>query len=106
MSGGEKRARSRLRVRLRSRKLAAPDGTFIADCLIHDRSSDGARLRLEDSRLIPDRLLLFDDERQSLTAGTVAWRRKNEVGIRFAGLANRPSDQLIARKLSGKYYAL
>lgn len=102
----DKRAASRRRVRFRSGKLAAPDGKFLSDCQIYDRSPEGARLRLEASAAIPEDALLFDDERNSLSAVAVAWRRANELGIRFMMELDTPASREIAKKLSGKYYAL
>jgi hypothetical protein len=55
---------------------------------------------------LPDRVLLFDDELNSLSAAAVAWRRPNELGIRFMPVADPSRVREIARKLSGKYYAL
>jgi hypothetical protein len=102
----DKRAASRRRVRFRSGKLAAPDGKFLSDCQIYDRSAEGARLRLEASAAIPEDALLFDDERNSLSAVAVAWRRANELGIRFMMELDTPASREIAKKLSGKYYAI
>ena len=50
----DKRAEARRRVRFRSGKLASPDGKFLSDCQIHDRSAEGARLRIESSGAIPE----------------------------------------------------
>ena len=102
----DKRAEARRRVRFRSGKLANPDGKFLSDCLIYDRSAEGARLRIAKSGAVPDRVLLFDDETSSLIAATVAWRRPNELGVRFMAELATPAAQAIARKLAGKYYAL
>src|SRR6185436_9620576 len=82
-TGSEKRGNARLRTRLRSGKIAGRDGQFLADCLIYDRSSEGARLRLEGARAIPERILLFDDELGTLFAARVAWRSQLELGIRY-----------------------
>lgn len=106
MSVLDKRAGSRRRVRFRSGKLATPDGKFLSDCQIYDRSSEGARLRLEASASIPEDALLFDDEKNSLSAVAVAWRRSNELGIRFMMELDTPVSREIAKKLSGKYYAI
>ena len=106
MQARDKRAASRRRVRFRSGKLAGPDGKFLSDCQIYDRSAEGARLRLDQSESIPEDALLFDDERNSLSAVAVAWRRPNELGIRFVMELDTPISREIARKLSGKYYAI
>jgi len=102
----DKRVVSRRRTRLRSGKLARTDGTFLIDCVIHDRSSDGARLRVATSGSVPDRVLLFDDELSALMPAEVAWRSPEEIGIRFTANLVTSKTQAIARKLSGKYYAV
>jgi hypothetical protein len=102
----EKRTQSRRRVRLRSGKLADPRGKFLADCQIYDRSTEGARLRLDTGTTVPDEALLFDDERNVLTAISIAWRRQNELGIRFIMELDTPASREIAKRLTGKYYAL
>jgi hypothetical protein len=103
---GEKRAGSRRRVRFRSGKLASLDGAFLGDCQIYDRSADGARLRIGTSGPIPESVLLFDDEQNSLAPASVAWRRPNELGIRFIPGRQTAKTEEIARRLAGKYYAL
>ena len=96
----------RRRTRLRSGKIAGRNGVFLAECLIFDRSQEGARLRLDAAGAIPDRLLIFDDELSSLTPASVVWRRQSELGIRFDSEASISGGKEIARRLSGKYYAL
>lgn len=102
----DKRAEPRRRVRLRSGKLANMAGVFLSDCLIYDRSAEGARLRLEASGSIPEQVLIFDDERGSLTVAMVMWRRPHELGLSFMLEPDTPASREIARKLSGRYYAL
>jgi hypothetical protein len=102
----EKRANARRRTRLRSGKVADSNGLFLTECLIYDRSTEGARLRIAASTAVPDSILLFDDELNSLSAAGVAWRRPNELGIRFMPEASTSRGREIARKLAGKYYAL
>ena len=102
----DKRTVSRRRTRLRSGKLARPDGTFLIDCIIHDRSEEGAHLRVATSESVPDHVLLFDDELSSLMPAEVAWRRPEEVGIRFMPDLKTSGARAIARNLTGKYYAV
>jgi hypothetical protein len=102
----DKRANARRRTRLRSGKVADPNGVFLTECLIYDRSTQGARLRVAGDTLVPDRVLLFDDELNSLSAAAVAWRRPYELGVRFMPEPETSKGHGIARKLSGKYYAL
>lgn len=103
---GDKRLDTRKRTRLRSGKLADLRGNFLAECAIHDRSLDGARLRLDDSALVPDEALLFEDEHEALLTVSVVWRRPQEVGVRFRVGPSGAERRRITHKLSGKYYAL
>lgn len=102
----DQRAKTRRRTRLRSGKVADPNGVFLTECFIYDRSADGARLRIAQATSVPDRVLLFDDELNSLSSAAVAWRRPNELGVRFMPETDTSQAREIARKLSGKYYAL
>jgi hypothetical protein len=102
----DKRIYPRRRTRLRSGKVTDRDGTFLAECQIYDRSPNGARLRVTTNSPVPDRILLFDDELSSLSAATVAWRRANEIGVRFMLIFDTDLAKRVTRKLSGKYYAV
>jgi hypothetical protein len=103
----DKRVYPRRRTRLRSGKVTDRHGRFLTECLIYDRSPNGARLRFTtDVSVVPDRVLLFDDELRSLTSATVAWRRANELGVRFMLLYDADLARRVTRKLSSKYYAL
>jgi hypothetical protein len=102
----DQRNNPRRRTRLRSGKIARRNGVFLTECLIFDRSPEGAQLRLEAAGAIPDRFLIFDDELNSLTPASVVWRSQSELGIRFDGEASIAGGKEIARGLSGKYYAL
>src|SRR4051812_40662582 len=99
-SQGDKRAESRRRVRFRSGKLALPDGTFLIECLIYDRSAEGTRLRVSEPGSVPDRVLLFDDESSILAAAEIVWRRASELGIRFVATVDMPNARDISRRLS------
>jgi hypothetical protein len=102
----DKRARQRRRTRLRSGKIAGLGGRFIVECAVHDRSSEGARLRLADRAVVPDRILLLEDEGDALNVAAVVWRRGQEIGVRFAPDI-QPADPEAARhRLTGKYYAV
>lgn len=102
----EQRDQPRRRTRLRSAKIANFNGSFITDCLIHDRSAEGARLRLPEDAAVPDHCLLFDDELQSLHVAGVTWRKPGELGIRMLNKVEGAAWQGVARRLAGKFYAL
>ena len=102
----DKRTYPRRRTRLRSGKVTDRDGKFLAECQIYDRSPNGARLRVTTTLPVPDRILVFDDELSSLLAATVAWRRTNEIGVRFMLIFDTDLARRVTKKLSGKYYAV
>ena len=102
----EKRVYPRRRTRLRSGKVTDRDGTFLAECQIYDRSPNSARLRVTTASPLPDRILVFDDELSSLSAATIAWRRANEIGVRFMLIFDTDLARRVTKKLSGKYYAV
>jgi hypothetical protein len=102
----DKRIYPRRRTRLRSGKITDRDGRFLTECQIYDRSPNGARLRLTTATPVPDRVLVFDDELSSLSAATVAWRRANELGVRFMLIFDADLARRVTKKLSGKYYAI
>ena len=102
----DKRTYPRRRTRLRSGKVTDRDGKFLAECQIYDRSPNGARLRVTTTLPVPDRILVFDDELSSLLAATVAWRRANEIGVRFMLIFDTDLARRVTKKLSGKYYAV
>jgi hypothetical protein len=102
----DKRSDPRKRTRLRSGKIADPSGNFLAECVIHDRSAEGARLRIDHGVTVPDDVLLFEDEHESLVAASVVWRRPQELGVSFRAGPATGERERIARRLSGKYYAL
>jgi hypothetical protein len=100
-----KRNSERRRTRLRSGKIADAAGRFIVECMLHDRSEAGARLRPVASAAIPERIVLYDDERETAVAADIIWRRGLELGCRFTG-AVMVADNPVVRRLSGRFYAL
>lgn len=106
-SGREQRAEPRKRTRLRSGKILDTTNRFLVECQIHDRSAEGARLRLVANVSAPQRIRLFDDEAKILRDARIVWRRNHEIGVRFAPSARtvflRPGERA---SLAGKYYAI
>lgn len=102
----ERRDDARARSRLRSGKLLDMTFAFLADCLVHDRSAAGARLRVGDADSLPRDLHFYDDETGSLRCARVAWRRGDEIGLHI--MAARPARDLTRAEraaLAGRYYA-
>ena len=104
---GDKRASQRRRSRLQSAKLLDSNNRFLCECLVHDRSSAGLRLKLMKNIGLPSRCVFFDDESGAVTAVAIVWRRGLAVGMRY-----RPSEGLKALSpsartaLHGRYYAM
>jgi hypothetical protein len=103
----ERRATRRRRTRLRSGKTLTPGNGFLVECQIHERSEQGARLRLLAPIPIPGRLRLYEDAPERLIDAFVVWRRDCEIGICFAPHAR--SRGITSAQLSclrGRYYAV
>lgn len=106
-ANGDKRRHARRRTRLRAGKILDVVNGFLADCRIHDRSSAGARLRVQSGLALTRCLRLYDDERDVLLDADIVWRRGLDVGIRFVGDARGPKLSAMHRNLlRGKFYAM
>ncbi len=64
-------------------KILLPSGGAI-DCIVRDRSTSGARLKLENAVGIPDEFILHVETTGERHAVRIVWRRMREVGIHFA----------------------
>jgi hypothetical protein len=103
----EKRSRDRRRTRLRTGKVLDARNRFIIECTVHDRSPQGARIRLLRTVEVPQTLRLYDDERQTLTTASIIWRRNLEIGLCFlweTGESRIKITELEA--LARRYYAI
>ena len=105
--GSDKRAEARKRTRLRSGKVLDTKNKFLIECLVHDRSPQGARLRLVANVSAPNRIRLFDDESKVVRDARVVWRNNQDLGVRFMTTIKadtlRPAERAA---LDGKYYAI
>ena len=81
------------------------DGTFVADCLILDRSAQGARIRVLGSESVPEAFRLIDEAgRESFFSRTV-WERGDEAGLSLAeGSGPMGTRDFLAA--AGPYYAV
>ncbi|HWG04491.1 MAG TPA: PilZ domain-containing protein [Beijerinckiaceae bacterium] len=103
----EKRSRRRQRTRLRTGKVLDFHNNFIVECIVHDRSVSGARIRLLKAANIPGILRVYDDERQTLTTATVVWHRDFELGLRY--LRENDESRIKTKDLEAlarRYYAI
>ncbi len=67
---------------LRSARLYAEGMFQWTDCILRDVSAQGARVRLSFDWL-PDKVILLDLRDGVAFTGDVAWRSKDELGVRF-----------------------
>jgi hypothetical protein len=80
----DKRSLGRRRTRLRTGKIVDPRRIYLIECQIYDWSETGARLRLFTNLSVPSRIQLFEDVSERLLNAIVVWRRRSEIGVRFA----------------------
>jgi hypothetical protein len=107
--GRDMRADQRRRTRLRSGKIVDLRNRFLCDCLLHDRSHGGLRVRLVQDVALPPRIRIYDDEAHGLIAVDIVWRRGRDLGIRMhvAEPAHAAAmDTAAALALGKQYYAL
>ena len=103
----EKRSRDRKRTRLRTGKILNSHNRFIVECTVHDRSVQGARIRLLKTVNVPQILRLYDDERQTLTTASIMWRRNLEIGLCFQGESDTSRIKIAELEaLARRYYAI
>ena len=105
-SSRERRSASRQRTRLRSGKLIGSDGTFIIECLIHNRSATGCRLRLPSAFLPPPEVYVYEDQSGDLFHAAVIWRKERDLGLRLSACAPTPAHRALAGRMRRKFYAL
>ncbi|HLW91672.1 MAG TPA: hypothetical protein VKS78_10265 [Roseiarcus sp.] len=103
----DKRANERRRSRLRSAKLLDASNRFLCECLVHDRSSSGLRIKLMRNIGLPARCRLYDDETGQISLVATAWRRGAVLGMRYLGGEGSATLSASARAaLGGRYYAI
>lgn len=85
-SGLERRGGKRLRTRLRDGIIGERRHGAIAECRISDRSPDGARLRLDGDRRLPQRFVLTDGAARSLFRADLVWQTGRDAGVRLTPL--------------------
>ena len=81
----EKRAEPRRRALLPGKILLSGGGAI--DCLLRDRSSSGAKLKVESVIGIPDAFTLVIVPNQERREARVAWRKPHEIGVQFVEAA-------------------
>jgi hypothetical protein len=90
---GEERRRSSRKSFSHPANLLHPDGKPICGCILRDISETGARLRIGDggdkgnSQLPPKFILAISKSGNVFRRCELVWHNKNEIGVRFAGVA-------------------
>lgn len=101
----QRRRVARVSTRLKPGKLLSPDGKFLADCAITDRSGSGARVRVFGGADLRSQMVLFDETETVVWAAELAWDGGGEAGLRFlSGSRSVPAD--IVSRIAGRYYAV
>lgn len=78
----ERRAEERRKVQLGC-WLAAPDGGGLVQCTTRDFSASGARVTVDDQRVLPGSIWLLDLRHRLAYEARVAWRKAPEMGLQF-----------------------
>lgn len=63
--------------------LASPDGQGLVPCQTHDISPGGARVVLDDPRVVPATVCYLDMRHRLAYEARVAWRKTPEMGLEF-----------------------
>lgn len=63
--------------------LASLDGTGLIQCQTHDISPSGARVVLDDQRIVPATVCYLDMRHRLAYEARVAWRKQPELGLEF-----------------------
>ena len=93
MDPAENRKSHRNRM-LQGGKIVYGRSALLIDCMIRDRSDEGARLKVANAAEVPDRIRLFVIGENAVTAARVIWRSAREVGIEFTGEAETVHDSV------------
>jgi hypothetical protein len=101
----EKRLEARRRTHLQCGMILDRNDRFLIDCQIYDRSRHGARLRLAANLRLPRQVHLFDDLAGQMLDTEIAWRRGQNVGVRFSQAPDLPSlSEAQIKALRRKFY--
>ncbi|MCW6507350.1 PilZ domain-containing protein [Lichenifustis flavocetrariae] len=102
----DRRDAPRRRTRLRSGKVVDSTGTFVTECVVHDLSSTGVRLRLPPDVALPAAFQVYDDQSGLLQNAEVSWRRDGEAGVRFTLTEETPRSRIIAADMRRRFYKM
>ncbi len=101
----ERRKELRRAARLKWGKALDCADRFLSDCLVADRTDDGARLKLLRNVSPPQRFYFYEDESGGLFLARIVWRRGGEIGCRLSDATTLDKERL-KRRMRSRYYAL
>ena len=101
----DRRNEKRRVARLRWGKALDRADRFLCECVVSNRTSDGACLRLTRNVVLPQRFQLFEDDTGALFDAQVVWRRGAEIGCRLARAPTQDKAR-VARRMLSRYYAI
>lgn len=105
-AGDDRRDAPRRRTRLRSGKIVDAGDRFVTECLVHDLSETGMRLRVPAGMSLPARFQVYDDQSGRLQRAELSWHRADEAGIRFVEGEDTARSQTIAADMRRKFYKM
>ena len=105
-AGDDRRDAPRRRTRLRSGKIVDARDGFVTECIVHDLSDTGMRLRVPAGVTLPASFQVYDDQSGRLQRATVSWRRADEAGIHFTPSEDTPRSRTVAADMRRKFYKM
>ncbi|ACB95901.1 type IV pilus assembly PilZ [Beijerinckia indica] len=103
----DRRKARRRRTRLRCGKLLDVRNAFVIECRIYDRSTLGARLRLDKPIPDLDPISLYEDQTEQIHEARLIWQGQGELGIAFTSTGRlAPITHVQRAFLRGRYYAM
>ena len=82
---GRERRKSKRIPRISHATIVSLTDAAIVQCVLHDISSTGARIWVEDAELVPDYFKLRIPGAPLIPRCRVRWRSDNEMGLEFFG---------------------
>lgn len=81
--GRNRRSHPRQAVRVMAGSIFSSDNKLISDCNVRDISPIGARILLNEKRILPKFVYMLDARSQAHRYAEVIRQNANEVGLRF-----------------------
>lgn len=101
----DRRGETRRAARLKWGKALDASDRFLCECVLSNRTSEGACLRLARNVTLPQRFQLYEDDSGALFDAQIVWRRGGEIGCRLARTPT-PDKAGVAWRMRSRYYAM